>query len=138
MSAYSTSESAQLVEPPIEEIASEVALLLKRRLDSTDILRLLQIVFFDVNQAAELLGVKSKTIRAWVSDDVIPYRKANGKVLFLLAELLLWTLPPNDKHTRHRLTTAQACRLPVLSWLRPAKGAGNECTQAWFAVVLLH
>jgi len=54
-----------------------------------------------VNQAAELLGVKPKTIRAWVSEDVIPYRKAHGKVIFLLAELLSWTLPPNDKHARH-------------------------------------
>ena len=112
MSAYSiNTESAHLVDVQIDEIASEVATLLRRRLDSTDIMRLLQIVFLDVNQAAELLGVKSRTIRAWVSEDVIPYRKANGKVIFLLAELLLWTLPPNDKHTRHRLTTAQACRI---------------------------
>jgi hypothetical protein len=112
MRAYSmNNESAQLVEPQIEEIASEVARMLKQRLDYSDILRLLQIVFLDVNQAAALLGVKSKTIRAWVSEDVIPYRKANGKVLFLLAELLLWTLPPSDKHTRYRLTTAQACRI---------------------------
>jgi Helix-turn-helix domain len=112
MSAYSMNdESAHLVETQIEEIASEVALLLKRQLDSTEILRLLQIVFFDVDQAAQLLCVKPKTIRAWVSQDVIPYRKASGKVLFLLAELLLWTLPANDKHTRHRLTTAQACRI---------------------------
>src|SRR5215813_2685330 len=112
MSEYSTNaESSEFGELEIEEIASEVAVLLKRRLHSTEIMRLLQIVFLDVNQAAELLGVKSKTIRAWVSEDVIPYRKANGKVLFLLAELLLWTLPPNDNHSRHRLTTAQACRI---------------------------
>jgi hypothetical protein len=112
MSTYSiNAESAHVVEVQIDELASEVATLLRRRLGSTDIMRLLQIVFIDVNQAAELLGVKPKTISAWVSGDVIPYRKANGRVLFLLAEVLLWTLPPNDKHSRYRLTTAQACRI---------------------------
>lgn len=95
----------------IEEIASEVALLINRRLGSGELMRLLQIIFLDVDQAAELFDVKPKTIRSWVSENVIPYRKANGKVLFLLAELLLWTLPPNDKHSRHRLSTAQACRI---------------------------
>lgn len=42
-------------------------------------------------------AAKSKTIRTWVSEDVIPYRKANGKIIFLLAEILSWTLPANDE-----------------------------------------
>lgn len=40
------------------ELVSEVVLVLKDRLEATDIIRLLQIVFLDVNQAAELFGVK--------------------------------------------------------------------------------
>jgi hypothetical protein len=93
------------------ELAAEAALIVKDRLEAADLTRLLQIVFLDVNQAAELLGVKSKTIRTWVSEDVIPYRKANGKIIFLLAEILSWTLPANDKHARHRLTTIQGCKI---------------------------
>jgi len=93
------------------ELANEVALILKDRLEATDVTRLLQIVFLDVNQAAELLGVKAKTIRTWVSEDVIPYRKANGKIIFLLAEILSWTLPANDKHAQHRLTKIQGCKI---------------------------
>ncbi|MFY9553625.1 MAG: helix-turn-helix domain-containing protein [Blastocatellia bacterium] len=100
-----------LSEQEFHELASEVALILKARLDPSDITRLLEIVFLDVNQAAGLLGVKPKTIRSWVSEDVIPYRKAHGKVIFLLAELLMWTLPANDKHARHRLTKSQGSRI---------------------------
>jgi len=93
------------------ELANEVALILKDRLEATDVTRLLQIVFLDVNQAAELLGVKAKTIRTWVSEDVIPYRKANDKIIFLLAEILSWTLPANDRHAQHRLTKIQGCKI---------------------------
>jgi excisionase family DNA binding protein len=95
----------------IDEIAAEVALILKRRLDAKDVLKLLQIVFLEVEEAADLLRVESKTIRAWVSQDRIPYRKANGRVIFLLAELLTWTLPENDIHARHRLSTTSQCRI---------------------------
>jgi Helix-turn-helix domain len=87
-------------QPSIDEIASEVALILKRRLDAKDIIKLLQIVFLEVEEAAALLRVEVKTIRAWVSQDRTPYRKANGRVIFLLAELLACTLPENDKYTR--------------------------------------
>ena len=95
----------------VEEIATEVALILKQHLDAKDVLRLLEIVFLDTKEAAALFNVKEKTIRSWVNDDVIPYRKANGKIIFLLAELLLWTLPKNDKHASHRLATATQCRI---------------------------
>lgn len=98
-------------EEEVHELASEVALILNCKLNASEIAGLLHIVFLDVNQAAKLLGVKPKTIRAWVSEDVIPYRKAHGKVIFLLSELLMWTLPSNDKHTRHRLTTIQGCKI---------------------------
>ena len=108
---YKKEEEIDSSEGEFCALAGEVALILKNQVDASDIARLVQIVFLDVNQAAELLGVKPKTIRAWVSEDVIPYRKAHGKVIFLLAELLSWTLPPNDKHARHRLTTAQGSRI---------------------------
>jgi hypothetical protein len=98
-------------QPSFGELATEVALILKRYMDARDVLRLLEIVFLDVDEAAALFNVKSKTIRSWVNDDVIPYRKANGKIIFLLAELLLWTLPENDKHTQHRLATVKQCRI---------------------------
>jgi excisionase family DNA binding protein len=104
-------EEQMITQNSIDEIASEIALILKRRLDARDILRLLQVVFLEVEEVAELLRVEVKTIRAWVSQNRIPYRKANGKVVFLLAELLLWTLPPNDKHSRHRLATASQCKI---------------------------
>ena len=99
------------VQPSIDEIASEVALILKRRIDAKDILKLLLVVFLEVEEAAQLLRVEVKTIRAWVSQDRIPYRKANGCVIFMLAELLAWTLPENDKHARHRLATTTQVKI---------------------------
>lgn len=111
MSANPLADDYQPAQPSIGEIASEVALILKRRLDARDIMQLLEIVFLDVDEAAALLRVEPKTVRAWVSQDRIPHRKANGKVIFLLAELLLWTLPENDPHSRHRLVTASQCKI---------------------------
>ena len=98
-------------QPTVEEIAGEVALILTRRLSAKDIVRLLQVVFLEVEEAAELLRVEPKTIRAWVSQEKIPYRKANGRVIFMLAELLAWTLPENDHHSRHRLATRAQCSI---------------------------
>jgi excisionase family DNA binding protein len=100
-------------QPAIEEIAGEVALILTRRLTAKDIVRLLQVVFLEVEEAAELLRVEPKTIRAWVSQERIPYRKANGRVIFMLAELLAWTLPENDHHTKHRLATSKQCKIAI-------------------------
>ena|SRR5215213_6678993 len=111
MSANPMADDYEARQPPIDEIATEVALILKRRLDAKDIMQLLEIVFLDVDEAAVLLRVEPKTIRAWVSQDRIPHRKANGKVIFLLAELLLWTLPEKDHHARHRLATASQCKI---------------------------
>jgi excisionase family DNA binding protein len=106
-----TTELDIAAQPSIDEIASEVALILKRRLDAKDTLKLLQVVFLEVEEAAELLRVEVKTIRAWVSQDRIPYRKANGRVIFMLSELLAWTLPENDKHTRHRLAASTQVKI---------------------------
>jgi hypothetical protein len=66
----------------IEEIASEVALILSKRISNKDLLRLLQIIFLDVDETAELLRVKPKTISTWISQDRIPVRYAGGRPVF--------------------------------------------------------
>jgi hypothetical protein len=101
--------------PTVEEIASEVSTILLRRLNAgksgADIVKLLQIVLLDSHQTAEFLGVKPKTISTWVSQGKIPVRYVNSEPRFLLSELLLWTLPHNDPHSRYRLSVAASCKI---------------------------
>jgi Helix-turn-helix domain len=111
MSVQPTDEQAII--PTVEDIATEVANILSRRLEAKDLVRLLQIVFLDVEETAELLRVKSTTVSTWISKGLIPVRYAGGRPVFLLSELLNWTLPENDKHIRHRLTAAQQCKIAV-------------------------
>lgn len=111
MSVQPTDEQAMI--PTVEDIATEVANILSRRLEAKDLVRLLQIVFLDVEETAELLRVKSTTVSTWISKGLIPVRYAGGRPVFLLSELLNWTLPENDKHIRHRLTAAQQCKIAV-------------------------
>ncbi|HET8669638.1 MAG TPA: helix-turn-helix domain-containing protein [Candidatus Saccharimonadales bacterium] len=106
-----TTELAFSAHPSIDEIAAEVALILKRRLDAKDTLKLLQVVFLEVEEAAELLRVKPKTISTWISHGKIPVRYAGGRPIFLLSELLEWTLPPDDKHSPHRLSVSASCKI---------------------------
>lgn len=63
--------------------------------------------FLIVEEAAELLRVEPETIRNWVSQNRIPFRKAGAKTLFLLEELLEWTVPAVRKQSRARLTAAR-------------------------------
>ena len=63
------------------------------------------IKFLTVDEVAELLRAEPETIRNWVSQERIPYRKAGGKVLFLLEEILDWTLPPTRKQSRPGLAS---------------------------------
>lgn len=95
----------------LEDLVSEVAFLLANRISNKDVLRLLQIVFLDVDETAELLRVKPKTISTWISQRRIPVRYAGGRPVFLLSELLDWTLPENDAHTQHRLSVAASCKI---------------------------
>jgi excisionase family DNA binding protein len=44
----------------------------------------------DVNEAAALLHVKTKTLYAWVSRNKIPYRKICSLLRFHRAELVDW------------------------------------------------
>ena len=101
----------QAVTYTIEELAAEVAAILAQRISAKDILRLCQVVFLDVEEAAILLRVKPKTISTWISQDKIPVRYAGGRPLFLLSELLQWTLPENDKHRSHRLAVAASSNI---------------------------
>ena len=111
MSDETTNVEQLSIQPSIEEIAGQVAAILARRMAPKDIVKLLQIVFLETDEAAELLRVEPKTIRAWVSQEKIPYRKANGRVIFMLAELLQWTIPENDRHSKHRLSSLIQCKI---------------------------
>ena len=111
MSDMNSALSDNFNESLIEQIAAEAAVIIHQRLDAKELVKLLQIVFLEVEEAAELLRVKKKTIQEWVSQDKIPFRRANGRVIFMLSELLNWTLPENDKHAKHRLSVAKSCKL---------------------------
>ena len=119
----------QIMIPTIEEIASEVSTVLLRRLNvgknGADILKLLQIVLLDSQQAAEFLGVKPKTVSTWVSQGKIPVRYVNSEPRFLLSELLLWTLPENDPHSRYRLSVAASCKIAANRLAAVRKGSDD-------------
>ena len=97
----------------LDEIAAEVAAILTRRLSARDILQLCQITFLEVEEVAELLRVKPKTISTWISKNAIPVRYAGGRPVFLLAELLAWTLPEDDPHSRYRISAPSGCKIAV-------------------------
>lgn len=96
---------------PMEQIVQEVAWIVAKQMSEKDVLRLLQLVFLDVDEAAGLLRVKPKTISTWISQGRIPVRYAGGRPVFLLSELMNWTLPENDKHSAYRLSVASACTI---------------------------
>ena len=66
-----------------------------------------EVKFLIVEEAAELLRVEPETIRNWVCQNRIPFRKAGAKTLFLLEELLEWTVPASRKQSRARLSAAR-------------------------------
>jgi predicted DNA-binding transcriptional regulator AlpA len=96
-----------------QELAGEVAILLTQRMTAMDTLKLLGVTFLEVAEVAHLLRVKERTIYSWISQDRIPVRYANGKPIFLLSELIQWTLPENDKHTKHRLPLVNHSKIAV-------------------------
>lgn len=72
----------------LDEIATEVANILSRRMTGKQILKLLQIVFLEVEEAAELLRVKPKTVSTWISQGKIPMRyAAAGRSFFYPSSL---------------------------------------------------
>ncbi len=46
-----------------------------------------------VKETAEFLGVKPRTIYAWVAEGRIPCRRAGTALRFLRSELMAWTAP---------------------------------------------
>jgi excisionase family DNA binding protein len=97
----------------LDVIATEVANILSRRMAAKQILKLLQIVFLEVEEAAELLRVKPKTVSTWISQGKIPVRYAGGRPIFLLSELISWTLPQPDTHPAHRLSVATTGKITL-------------------------
>lgn len=81
-------------------LEAELAKRLKAGLPKTEV------KFLVVEEAAELLRVEPETIRNWVSQNRIPFRKAGSKTLFLLEELLDWTVPVGRRHRPPRLSAA--------------------------------
>ena len=64
----------------------------------------------DVNEAAALLHVKTKTLYAWVSRNKIPYRKICSLVRFHRGELIEWAKGQQQevsKATPKRLTVVE-------------------------------
>lgn len=112
---------------PIADIAFEVARILEQRLETKDLVQLLKIVFLDVDEAASLLRVKKRTVYEWISQEHIPVRYANGKPIFLLAELLNWTLPENDKHSECRLPLAMQCNIATQRLAAIRERASEPC-----------
>ena len=91
----------------VHQRAASVATLLAERLTPKDLAKLFHLVFLEVSEAAQLLRVKERTVYSWISQGRIPVCYANGKPLFLLPELLNWTLPEGDKFQEARLASWQ-------------------------------
>ncbi len=53
--------------------------------------------FLDVNELAQMLRLKPRTIYEMVSQRRIPYRKAGDRTIFLLDEILQWTQPDGQR-----------------------------------------
>ena len=49
--------------------------------------------FLSVREAAELLRVSPRTVYGWVTQRLVPHRKAGRRVIFLESELLEFTKP---------------------------------------------
>ena len=54
--------------------------------------------FLNVSEAAELLRVSPRTVYGWVSQRLVPHRKAGRRVIFLESELLDFTKPDLRRH----------------------------------------
>lgn len=49
--------------------------------------------FLTVEEVAEMLRIKVRTVYEMVSQNRIPFRKAGRRTVFLLDEILEWTTP---------------------------------------------
>lgn len=87
--------------------------------------------FLTVEEVATLLRVEPETIRNWVSQDRIPFRKAGVKTIFLLEEILDWTglcrRPKSnlglDSQPRDEYHRINLFRLMAQTWERDQDGS---------------
>ncbi len=49
--------------------------------------------FLNVSEAAEMLRVSPRTVYGWVSQRLVPHRKAGRRLIFLESELIDFTKP---------------------------------------------
>ena len=74
--------------------------------------------FLTNQELAEILRIEKTTLRNWVAQGKIPYRKVGGAVRFLLEEVIEWTKPDLPKavgpkrNGRSRISATQAVALP--------------------------
>ena len=54
--------------------------------------------FLGVHEVAKLLNCSPRTIYGWVSQGVIPFRKAGRKLLFDESEVRSWTKPEPSRY----------------------------------------
>lgn len=57
---------------------------------------MMQPKFLTVEEVADFLRVSPRSIYDWVSQGVIPFRKAGRRTIFLLDEILEWTNRHDD------------------------------------------
>jgi excisionase family DNA binding protein len=73
--------------------------------------------FLTIQEVAKMLRVEEATLRNWVAQRKIPYRKVGGAVRFLLEEILEWTKPDSSRaigpkrNVRSRISATPAVAL---------------------------
>ena len=54
--------------------------------------------FLNVSEAAEMLRVSPRTVYGWVSQRLVPHRKAGRRLIFLESEVIDFTKPDLRRH----------------------------------------
>lgn len=54
--------------------------------------------FLTVDEVAAWLRVSPRSVYDWVSQGIIPYRKAGRRTIFLLSEIIEWTARRDGNH----------------------------------------
>ena len=54
--------------------------------------------FLNVSEAAEMLRVSPRTVYGWVTQRLVPHRKAGRRLIFLESELIDFTKPNLRRH----------------------------------------
>ena len=60
-----------------------------------------QMEFLTVEEVAEWLRVSPRSIYDWVSQGLIPFRKAGRRTIFLRNEIIEWTARHDGNHSAH-------------------------------------